>query len=369
MDSKKKKTIYDQAMEVRKADLNEHLDKINEIERENEEKAKNAKAHIPEDIKSDFDLKEIKADLSLFELKDFGSDTLKVYHPAIDIGSELGIINKAEYGKLKDKEAFFKSVLENQASAPEIAEKHILAFEGEFKEPTISIDSVKEIVTSKDYEEDKEEKKEEEKKEEEKEAELDTSLPKAKMADGFEQSLQAETNKTESDYNKLSTNIVNSLYNQLKHDMRYDSVNILKVNYNDDKTALNVYTSLHDKVGEKVVSLDIPVEGLEFKPLSNSTIASIVAKTTDLATQITSEMQNEISEKMKVIDAEEAWKSGDVQNTVEAEEIVDKERFVEEKYKDHNVSEDAILDAMDGIGLESSKPAVKKEAAADSVNV
>ena len=439
MNSKKKKTIYDQAMDVRKDGLNEHSDKVREIEKENEENAKNAKTHAPEDIKSDFDLQEIKADLSLFELKDSGSDTLRVYHPAIDIGAELGIISKVEYGKLTNKESFFKSVLENQVLTPEIEQRHILAFEGEFVEPTVAVESVVEHVTANDYPDHVDTKafdfsvnqdlnlgdpvqisegnghvvkldrvQDVYSSEEEFNATQETygnmglswegneimtvfvdlgdaevehfvyevnkqsvesqddSLPQAKMTDEYEKSIQMETQKTESDYNQLSTNILNSLYSQLKHDMKFDSVSILTAKYNDDKTTLNVYTSLHDKVGEKFVSLDIPVEGLTFKPLSNSTVASIVSKTADLSFKITEELKGEVDEKLKQIEADEAWKTGDSKDIVESKEVVDKERFVAEKFSDREVSEGSLLDAMDGIGLESKKTPVKKEAASDS---
>lgn len=399
MDSKdKNKNIYDQAMDARKADLSEHSDNVREIEKENAERTENMKVHAPEDIKSDFDLTEIKADLSLFELKDSGSEYLKVYHPAIDTGTELGIISKEEYGKLKNKEAFFKSTLENHAATPEIEQRHILAFEGEFVEPTVTEEVVDEKLTANDYE----------KKAFQDDAKMeklwesltdipfdedpeghsdqllgvdwhifgkgtprediweyfdinyskglaalkgltddvrktefqDDSLPQAKMTDEYEKSVQMETQKTESDYNNLSTNIINNLYTQLKHNMKFDSVSILTAKYNDDKTSLNVYASLHDKIGEKFVSLDIPVEGITFKPLSNSTVASIVAKTADLGSKISKELKGEVDDKVKQIEADEDWKLRDVKDIVDSHDAVNPEDFIEEKFQDYNDGEE-----------------------------
>ena len=361
MDSKdKNKNIYDQAMEARKADLNEHSDKVREIEKENAERAENMKAHSSDDPQPDFDLEEIKADLGLFELKDYGSDYLKVYHPAIDVGAELGIISKEEYGKLTNKEAFFKSTLEN-AQTPEITQRHTLAFDGEFVEPTVATESIKEIITSKDYEAEYQPKTgtpchcrpgmerdncpscegtgmqvdfKKIREENSTEAEQDTSLPQAKMTDEYEKSVQMETQKTESDYNILSTTILNNLYSQLKQDMKFDSVSILTAKYNADKTALNVYASLQDKIGEKFVSLDIPVEGLTSKPLSNSTIASIVSKTADLASKISEELKGEVNEKFKQIDADEEWRLSDIRDIIDSHDQVNTEDFIEEKFND-----------------------------------
>jgi len=93
----------------------------------------------------------LKADLGNFRVVDDGSEYLKVYHNALDLGKELGVFHKEEYEKMDDKEASFKEILENQITHSAIESYHTLEFEGSFVEPQIEVRADETVLTSSDY--------------------------------------------------------------------------------------------------------------------------------------------------------------------------------------------------------------------------
>lgn len=241
----------------------------------------------------------VKASLDGFKVYDDGSKFLKIYHPALDSGKELGIVSKDEYSSLSDKEAFFKDVLENQIKNSSLESHYELSFEGTFVEPTVEVKAAaEEIVTANDLSETKETV---EAPEVVVEAEDDKeNLFLAHSSNGYEQSLQFEAQKTEADVRRLATQVANDMVSHLRS-LKYDDVKVLAVEQ-PEPSIFQVTASLIDSAGEKIITLNVPVRDDAYTLPKKELVADLVSKTVDLQSKIGESIAKDTLEKTTLID-------------------------------------------------------------------
>ena len=148
----------------------------------------------------------LQADLTQFVLEDDGSDYLKVFHPALDSGRELGVISKEEYASLQDKEAFFRNTIADQIKNSTLENHYDLSFVGSFSEPSVQAVRVESIITAADLEPKKSYKNRLLEETVEKEAEEDNVFL-SHSANGFEQAEQFAAQATEAELDRVATKL------------------------------------------------------------------------------------------------------------------------------------------------------------------
>ncbi len=247
----------------------------------------------------------IKANLGSFKLYDDGSDYLKVFHPSLDAGKELGIIGKDEYSSLQNKESFFKEVLENVAKSSELENHYTLSFEGSFTEPTIEYHETREIVTAADLEKSEVTKTAAAEPVVEEPTTTEENLFLARQSDTLEQSVQFDVQKTQDDLNRLATRLANDVVSYLRA-LKYDDAKVLSVD-NSDAGSFKVTASLLDSYGEKVISFSVPVRDSSYSLPKKEVVADLVSKTRDLQSIIADDIQKDTLEKLNAIDENENW--------------------------------------------------------------
>ena len=261
----------------------------------------------------------IQADLSQFFLHDDGSEYLKVYHPSLDMNKELGVISKEEYESLKDKEAFFKSTLENQIKNSELENHYDLNYTGSFSEPSIQSIHTESIITSADLEKKETVTKTAVLEEPVEKAAEEDNLFLAHQADSYRQAEESEIQKTQAEVEKLSTNLANDVVSHLRN-LRYSDVKVLSVD-NSDVTAFKVTSSLIDEVGEKIVTFSIPIRDFSYSLPKKEVIAKLVSETEDLQSKIAESIASDTLARLKEIDDAEVWKETETQAALEDEKI------------------------------------------------
>jgi hypothetical protein len=259
----------------------------------------------------------VQADLSQFLLHDDGSDYLKVYHPALDSGRELGVISKAEYESLKDKEAFFKETLENQIKNSILENHYELSYAGSFSEPSIQSIQVESIITAADF--NKETVTKTAALEEPVEAVEEGNLFLGHQADSYRQAEEFESQKTQAEIDRLSTKLANEVVAHLRN-LRYNDVKVLSVD-NSDAASFKVTASLIDEVGEKVVTFSVPVRDFSYSLPKKEVIAKLVSETADLQSKIAESITQETLDRIQDIDEAELWKENETTAAFEEEKI------------------------------------------------
>lgn len=263
----------------------------------------------------------LKADLAQFLLHDDGSDYLRVYHPALDSGKELGVISKEEYNSLPDKEAFFKETLENQIKNSTLENHYDLSYVGSFSEPSVQSIHVENIVTAADLEPRETVTKTAALVEEpavEKEAE-EENVFLAHQADTYRQAEEFDTQKTQQDLDRLATKLANEVVAYLRG-MNYNDVKVLSVD-NSDTASFKVTASLIDASGDKVVTFAVPVRDLAYSLPKKEVVAKLVSETADLQSKIAESLAQETIERMKEIDDAESWKETETQAAINDDKI------------------------------------------------
>jgi hypothetical protein len=261
---------------------------------------------------------ELKADLSQFKVYDDGSDYLKVYHPVLDSGNELGIISKDEYNSLQNKESFFKDVLANHATNPAFENHYTLQFEGSFAEPQIEFHAEKEIVTAADFEDRKVVKTAAQEPVEEPTNDED-NLFLAHQADTLSQSIQFEQQNSQTDLDRIAIRLSNDIVSHLRS-LEYDDVKVLSVD-NSDAASFRVTASLLDSYGEKVITFSVPVRASSYTLPKKEVVADLIAKTRDLQSIIAEDIAKDTLEKINQIDENERWGEAEVEAALKGETI------------------------------------------------
>lgn len=175
----------------------------------------------------------IEASLSDFSLIDDGSDYLKVFHPSLDTGRELGVISKDEYTKSSDKQALLTSVLSNSVKNTGVEAEHDLKFVGSFSEPTITVEAQEEapLFTDEITEENVVE------------ATEDT-VYLSHQADSYRQAVESDEQVRRASFEKVASQATNSLVSYLQG-LNYGGVKVLSTDTSND-TFVSVTASLFD---------------------------------------------------------------------------------------------------------------------------
>lgn len=263
----------------------------------------------------------VQADLTQFVLHDDGSEYLKVYHPALDSGKELGVVSKEEYNSLQDKEAFFKEILENQIKNSSLESHYELSYVGSFSEPSVQSIQIENIITSADLESTTVTKTaalEETVETVEKDAE-EENLFLAHQADSYRQSEEFAAQKTQEELDRLATKLANDVVAHLRG-LNYNDVKVLSVD-NSDVASFKVTASLIDAVGEKIVTFAVPVRDAAYVLPKKEIVAKLVSETEDLQSKIAESIAQETLERMKEIDADEIWKENETEAALTDEKI------------------------------------------------
>lgn len=259
----------------------------------------------------------VKASLNDFKVYDDGSKFLKIYHPALDSGRELGIVSKDEYNSLSDKEAFLKEVLENQIKNSTLEAHYELSFEGSFVEPTIEVKAAEaDLVTSNDLEPAAPVEASEAIMEVEEDKD---NLFLARSSNGYEQSLQFEAQKTEADVRRLATQVANDMVSHLRS-LKYDDVKILAVEQPEPST-FQVTASIIDSAGEKIFTMSVPVREDTYSLPKKEVVADLVSKTVDLQSKIAESIAKDTLEKTTLIDEIEAEQERELDAALAPEKI------------------------------------------------
>ncbi len=288
--------------------------------------------------------KALKANLGDFRIVNDGSDYLKVYHSALDIGKELGVFHKDEYEKLANKEASFKEILQNQVSHSMIENNHELVFEGSFAEPEIEGKPEENIVTSADYKtcincdkqlddctcdpsqtKDDPEKHSVEAEEDEnsaiiteavdeiadeKEAEEVEENLLARQPDTYQRSIDSENQSKANQRGRLLRRIANDLYKHL-FNLKYAGVKIGSVDPSDlndkDSGSVKIKAFLTDQKGSKNVVISVDVESGSYKLPKADKIAEVLETVDTIESAVDQTLQKDVEERIKEIDEHDNW--------------------------------------------------------------
>lgn len=257
----------------------------------------------------------IEASLADFSLIDDGSNYLKVFHPSLDSGRELGVIAKDEYAKSTNKEALLTSILADNVNNTQLENAHELSFTGSFVEPAITVEAEKPWETKE--EEEAEEKKDEEETQEKEASEDDVFL--SHQADSYRQATESEEQISQAQFEKTTAQAANSFVAYLQS-LNYHGVRVLAVNGTADYM-VSLTASLFDKIGEKIISVSFPIKDNTYTLPNKETIHKVVAETTDLRTQIASEFEKETLETLQAIDELETYNKQATEAALEDEKI------------------------------------------------
>lgn len=250
----------------------------------------------------------IEASLADFSLIDDGSDYLKVYHPSVDTGKELGVIAKEEYNKASDKQALLTSILSNSVKNTYAEQTHELSFTGSFAEPTVTVEALNDLPIITDAQVVEEPVVEEE----------HGFLSHA--SDSYRQLTESEDAVSRAAFEKSASFAVNDLVSHLQS-LSYNGVRVLAVDMSADDH-ISVTASLFDTVGEKVVSFAMPIRDAVFALPTKDAIHKLVAETTDLKTQIAAEFEQDTLEHLQAIDELESYNKVTTEAAFEDEKIV-----------------------------------------------
>lgn len=235
----------------------------------------------------------LHADLGLFRLVDNG-EYLKVFHPVLESDKEIGLVSKNEYTFAHDKEAFFKTLLEDQVKNSSWESGYELSYIGSFNEPTIEAEvaPVTNVVSV-----------EESAIVEEASAQLvdDVASPLALSTDTMRQRLDFEQQKTQASQARLLDRIANDVHNYLSG-LKYSCVKVLNVTANGENAA-SVEVSLVDTKGDKVVGIPVEVTNGEYKLPKPEAVAEIIEKTEDRSSILEKEIAAEAEAKANEVDA------------------------------------------------------------------
>lgn len=236
----------------------------------------------------------LHADLGLFRLVDNG-DYLKVFHPVLESDKEIGLVSKNEYTFASDKEAFFKTLLEDQIKNSSWESGYELSYIGNFNEPTIEAEATPAahtVISSEDVE-----------LIEEASAQLvdDVASPLALSTDTMRQRMDFEQQKTEASKARLLDRIANDVHHYLAG-LRYSCVKVQNVTALGE-TIANVEISLVDTKGDKLVAIPIEITNGEYKMPKPEAVAEIVANTEDRSSILEKEIAAEAEAKANEVDA------------------------------------------------------------------
>ncbi len=237
----------------------------------------------------------LEASLSDFSLMDDGSDYLKVFHPSLDTGKELGVISKDEYTKSSDKQALLTSVLSNSMKNTGLEAEHDLKFVGSFVEPSINVEA-KEAEAPLFTEEIAEENIVE--------ATEDT-VYLSHQADSYRQAVESEEQVHKAAFEKVASSAANSLVSYLQG-LNYGGVKVLSTDISNE-SFVSITASLFDTVGEKVVTFSLPVRDSLYTLPHKEAVHKLISETVDLKTQISSEFEKETLEHLQAIDELETY--------------------------------------------------------------
>lgn len=309
-------------------------------------------------------INEIVADLGQFELKDTGSDILKVYHPAIDTGKkELGIVTKNEYTNEANKESLLKSILENQVKHSYLENHYTLKFEGSFTHPNIVLEDqptydltpadeaqgedagelrqqlalthgeaivhgefspevmemVKKLSEMTGMSE--QEILETAKNDAEfvnSEKDMSTDMHAAKMPDMVRQASDFEQQRMNNREDKIVNLAINDHVKHLRQ-LGYEDVKVLSV----DKSALKfdgesftgdlkIETSLQNMSGLKIASIPFTIQGDNFKFPTTESVKEAILKGTDVKAKVEADLAEEVKSAQVSADEMETWKESEV---------------------------------------------------------
>lgn len=276
------------------------------------------------------EIQEVEADLAAFNLTDNGS-YLNVSHPALH-DAAIGVVSKNEYNK-GDKQALLVSVLQNKFA--EYVSTHSLKIMGSFVEPIVKQaekDECAECGKEKTLSSDtgccvncdisKRNKKASEEKPIEPSKEITSDLPLLRSADSFRQATETVAFRNQDKLNRFVTAAANGLVDHLKglhYDFpkvnEVDSSNVVE-NAGDFNGYITASVSLEDSKGPKYLNLPITISASKIVYPNEKEVKDFVGKGIDLRAKLEEKLALETLTAMAKVDAEEAWKTEEVQNII-----------------------------------------------------
>ena len=117
----------------------------------------------------------------------------------------------------------------------------------------------------------------------------------------------------------MQRNFANDVVTHLRN-LSYNDVKVLSVD-RSDAAAFKVTASLIDSVGEKIVTISVPVRDQAYSLPKKDIVAKIISETEDLQSKIAASLAEEALANLKSIDENETWKENETTAALQDEKI------------------------------------------------
>jgi len=265
----------------------------------------------------------LNSSLDQFRVVDDGSSFLKVYHPALDTGRELGVVGKLDWANTPNHEAILKEIFANQVDPNHAT----LTFTGSYAEPVIEAKE----MTDEEKEEAEKQKKEaagfmcetcnqpmfncECDEKDDKEAK-DASEMLSVASDSFRQNVELEASREERSKEKFTTTLVNAIASHIQS-FNIGAVHVQQV----DDTALDESYNGHVRISAtydgRILSIPVQVNGGEYKLPKKAEVITLLGGSVDTKAEEAAEFDREAIAKIEEVDALNTYNDQQVEAALE----------------------------------------------------
>jgi hypothetical protein len=273
----------------------------------------------------------LNSSLDSFRIVDDGSTFLKVYHPTLDTGRELGVVGKLDWANTPNHEAILKEIFANQVDPNHAT----LTFTGSYVEPTIEIqaagfmcDSCNKPMFS--CECDKVDKKEEKEAAmscevchqpmdecscDDKEAK-DASEMLSVAADSFRQNVELEASREARAKEKFTTSLVNAIASHIQS-FNIGAVRVQQVDDTNLDESYNGHVRISASYDGRILSIPVEVKEGAYVLPKKAEVYTLLGGSVDTLAEEVAKFDHDAIAKIQEVDAQVEFENQSVEAALE----------------------------------------------------